>query len=717
MKTKLSEFRLDPATRVWSPGVSASFAYSDGDGTENKILDIVQRSTDVSLFSRELIASIDDWATEYHFSPRRANLIRILEKLDPSTRILELGCGCGAITKAFAERGCSVDAVEGSHRRASIAATRVKEHDKVRVHVANFQDIEFEPIYDLVTLIGVLEYSPAYINGEDPFVACLKMATSALKPGGTLLIAIENKLGLKYFSGITEDHFSIAYYGIEGRYRQNETTTYGKKQLTEKLINAGLSEISYFFPFPDYKLPEVVLSEAALEEASFNVADLISELENRDYSQRGRPHFLLNLAWQSVSHEGLISELANSFLILAGKGPTRILVDRSVIAQKFTDNRVPAFDTVTRFLKDGSDIKVKKDKLAEIEASRSSSFQHVLATENYVRGRNLVTELKHRFVKGHTDGINTLIRSWVAFLEANSDSNQLDGSWFDAIPANIIIARDGSLQYIDREWHLGRAIDLNVILSRGLWSIANDRDIAPLVEGENRRDKSMTLARNAGLPFFASDYEVAEALNAEAWIEIYGRGEWNAQHYRSSPARDPAKAPRKPALDAAAPHEEASALPATPAPVILDPRLLGDRQRHQTAARMVAEGRIVEGGDQLIALAQADTPVWEVYCDLGTLAAMQGDRQTARELFNVAMAKAGEPTRANLEAATIEAAAGHHETALELLSPYLRKRREDFDALDLARKILGASRELSPVAWARLITDLRGLAPASEDAD
>ena len=58
-------------------------------------------------------------------------------------------------------------------------------------------------------LIGVLEYAELYVKpvaGESAFVTMLKRARECLKPGGAILLAIENRLGLKYFGGCAEDH-------------------------------------------------------------------------------------------------------------------------------------------------------------------------------------------------------------------------------------------------------------------------------------------------------------------------------------------------------------------------------------------------------------------------------------------------------------------------------------------------------------------------------
>ena len=59
------------------------------------------------------------------------------------------------------------------------------------------------------------EYSSAFISGQDPRDEAL-LFSSLLKPNGTLIIAIENQFGLKYYSSGKEDHTNIMFDGIEG---------------------------------------------------------------------------------------------------------------------------------------------------------------------------------------------------------------------------------------------------------------------------------------------------------------------------------------------------------------------------------------------------------------------------------------------------------------------------------------------------------------------
>ena len=531
-KTRLRDFIEDGSTRVWTAGTHGVFGYSDGDVIENRLYEIVRTSSNVDIFSPELIGQICDWPSEYHFSPRRANILRMLQNLDETTKILELGCGCGAITKAFAEKGCHVDAVEGSFRRASVAAERVRKHERVRVHVANFQDVEFEPIYDIVTLIGVLEYAPVYLDARDPFQAGLEMAASALKPGGLLVVAIENKLGLKYFSGITEDHFAIPYYGIEGRYGKREITTYGKKQLASKLQSAGFAAVDFYYPFPDYKLPEVVLSERALQTPGFNAADLVSNLENRDYSEKGHANFRLDLAWEAVANEGLLGELSNSFLVLARRDQQTKLIDHNIIAQKYTDNRIPEFNCVTNFITRESSILVQKEHLTPAAQNSSQLLKHSIYMEDYVPGQNLLISMQKSLACNDEAAFTVLLRGWLDALR-NADRNGiLDASWFDACPANFILGADAEMHLIDSEWQANFELGLELLIFRGLRSLATLPIISKDIPGATVNNKIAHLCALADIDFSVTAAQAATDLDVSLWSDIYAADQWNVGRYR-----------------------------------------------------------------------------------------------------------------------------------------------------------------------------------------
>ena len=148
MRFTLNDFKKDDENNVFLPLVQQEkFSYSDGE-IENKIFIIIENANDLSLFSRELLGQIVDWPTEYHLSPLRHNLLRHIN-FKSSDKILELGCGCGAITRQLGETGADVFAVEGSLNRARIASSRCRDLPNVKVFSTDFSKISFENQFDM----------------------------------------------------------------------------------------------------------------------------------------------------------------------------------------------------------------------------------------------------------------------------------------------------------------------------------------------------------------------------------------------------------------------------------------------------------------------------------------------------------------------------------------------------------------------------------------
>ena len=131
----------DETLHLYRRETISPFAYTDGADVEARILSIVQAAKDRSTFSEELISGITDWPSEYHLSRSRHVLIRPLG-IQRGDTVLELGCGCGAITRYLGEIGAKVTAVEGSVSRARIAAARCIDLDNVRVVVDDLQCVE-----------------------------------------------------------------------------------------------------------------------------------------------------------------------------------------------------------------------------------------------------------------------------------------------------------------------------------------------------------------------------------------------------------------------------------------------------------------------------------------------------------------------------------------------------------------------------------------------
>lgn len=280
---------------------SGDDVYSDGE-IEIEIHEIVKKHNDYS----QILSNDSRWPILYHLSPVRRNLLE-WHPFEAGSSLLEIGAGCGALTGLFCEKLGEVTAVELSKRRAEIIADRCKEFSNLKIIVGNISDIKTTDKYDYITLIGVLEYAGKYIIDTNPADKMLRILKDRLKPGGTLIIAIENKYGLKYWSGFSEDHTGNIFDGLEG-YLNSDIRTFSKCELTALLNGAGFNRIKFYYPMPDYKLPVEIYSEDLLPRYGIAFPN---------YDRDRLVLFNEKLVLNELVSDGLFEVFANSFLIFA----------------------------------------------------------------------------------------------------------------------------------------------------------------------------------------------------------------------------------------------------------------------------------------------------------------------------------------------------------------------------------------------------------------
>ena len=285
--------------------------------------------------------------------------------------MLELGCGTGAITRYLGETGAEVTAVEGSLARARVAAARCADLPNVTVIADDLQGAEVEGPYDWVTFIGVLEYAAAYSEAEDPYQSYLQAAMRHLEPGGKLVVAIENQLGLKYFNACGEDHLGKPFMGIQDLYqRTGGPRTFGRQALSRVLARAGLPQQQWLYPYPDYKVPSIVLSDAALVHSDFQAHDLLLRSDSEDYSDNRQRIFDEALVNRVLAQNGLLGDFSNSFLVVAQR-PEQQAWQPAAMAWTFAAvHRHRGMATETRFVpQSGGSIRVTKRRILPHEPS------------------------------------------------------------------------------------------------------------------------------------------------------------------------------------------------------------------------------------------------------------------------------------------------------------------------------------------------------------
>lgn len=276
--------------------------YSDGE-IENTILDIVKEQKKFGDYS-----DINDFfPVLYHLSPERENILNWYPFKESDT-VLEIGAGCGAITGLLCRLAKHVTSIELSKKRSEINYERNHAYDNLDIIVGNIDSIVLNAKFDYIILNGVFEYAMSFTKQSNPYVFFLNGVKKYLNDSGKILLAIENRLGVKYFSGAAEDHTNTYYTGLNG-YKENSTVrTFSRNELEDIFTQCGFSNWKFYYPYPDYKFPNEIFTDS-------NVNDKNYGKNYRNY-QSNRVSILNELEMiNTFKKEKVMGQFSNSFLV------------------------------------------------------------------------------------------------------------------------------------------------------------------------------------------------------------------------------------------------------------------------------------------------------------------------------------------------------------------------------------------------------------------
>ena len=450
--------------------------YSDG-AIENDLLEIVKKYKKEEY--QKVIEERANWPILYHLSEQRSNIVEWIP-MDKNAKVLEVGSGCGAITGMLSKKAGEVIACDLSRRRSEINATRNQECDNVTIHVGNFRDIEpdLPRDFDYIFLIGVFEYGQGYIGTDNPYEKFLRMLQRHLKKGGRIVIAIENRLGLKYFAGCAEDHLGSYFTGIEGYSPDSVAKTFTRNGLINIFKKCGMNEYHFYYPYPDYKLMTLLHSDDYLPK--------FGELQDnvRNFDRDRLVLFNEKRAYEDLSKDGLYPEFANSFEVILGPG-------FDTVYSKYSNDRVSEFKIRTDIAIDKAGRKViKKFPLTEearehvfgirdaylglVEKYRGGDLeindcqineQEGCAIFSFVNGVPLASLLDQCIDRDDMEAFEALLNEYLKRIRYKEDYPVSD---YDLIFSNIMV--NGPIwTIIDYEWTYGKCIPAKESMWRALY--------------------------------------------------------------------------------------------------------------------------------------------------------------------------------------------------------------------------------------------------------
>lgn len=233
---------------------------------------IIQDNQKMKKFNNE--RSLEFWI---HGTERGRKMVSFLDNKIGSLeqkKVLDVGCGGGGISIAFAERCREVVTLDTKIENINLVKKRIGERGlkTIRLLESNALYLPFsKETFDIVIMNGVLEWV-GYGTQENPLplqTKALDEAFRVLKEKGVLYLAIENRW--YPFNILRDPHAHIPLVAVLPQKIANrlsllltnkpyETPIYSYWKLNDLLKNRGFSKISMFAPLTNYQYPVVIVN-------------------------------------------------------------------------------------------------------------------------------------------------------------------------------------------------------------------------------------------------------------------------------------------------------------------------------------------------------------------------------------------------------------------------------------------------------------------------
>ena len=441
------------------------------DGTEQRLLDIVEGAADLSSTSDELAGSAQTWPERYHLSHDRANVLRPM-RWQPGFKVLEIGAECGAVTRYLGEVCDLVDAVEPVSARARVARARTRDLPGVEVFVGDLFDIPDEKAYDIIVLVGVLEYVGAGSPELAPYQKFLRRAASLLTEDGALLVAIENRIGVKYLAGAPEDHSNRPFDSLEGYPNGSLARTFSRGELDGLIRETALTP-RVFGAFPDYKLTRIVMSDELLG-TDPSLAYRIPHFPSPDWGGEVERVANEGAVWRTMIEAGLGTETANSFVVLASRQQPGILWPEEQLAVYYSTARRAGYASETRVVVEDGDIVFDRRALSGDDERPGTGqdpapgpdggpdhrVQLRLGRTPWTAGTDFLVLLSRATDKELIDWLGR----WTDLLTREFEEG--DPTPVDLLPHNLVALPDGVVRVIDSKF-VQMGVAREAVVARG----------------------------------------------------------------------------------------------------------------------------------------------------------------------------------------------------------------------------------------------------------
>lgn len=356
-----------------------------------------------------------------------------------------------------------------------------------------YPELEQGQKYDYVVAIHALE------SAKEP-VVFLQKCKRLLKTGGKLLLAVDNRLGIRYFCGDRDPFTGRNFDGIENYRRVSsvdrdklEGHVYDKATVELFLEEVGFVSCQCFSVFPSIEAPQLLYAQDFLPE---------EELSIRYFTHYNHPDAVFleeAYLYDGLVKNGLFHPMANGYLFECTFGDTpcetshikhiTLSMDRgetSAMATMICDDRTvikkamypQGIDGLHRLQENHSDLKARGIYVVNGKVEKDTYIMPYIKAEIGTRYlQELLRKDKEQFIQAMDVLREIILQSSEHVAPTLSEYEQreqpeiADGVWlkkgyFDLVPLNAFYV-DGSYMFFDQEFCIEN-YPANAILARAV---------------------------------------------------------------------------------------------------------------------------------------------------------------------------------------------------------------------------------------------------------
>lgn len=243
--------------------------------------------------------------------------------------ILQVGSWFGAFAEMLSSRCKNLTIIEHNLYRAYMTEKRLNYISNVKVINNNILDYYKEKDEKFDYVIFAIDENVDVIPDINTYTEILKILKGVLRNSGKLLLAMPNRLGVKYFCGVPDPYTKLPFDGITEH--NSKLYRFDREELLQFIKNIGFLYTKLYYPMPDHHHTQLIYTDE-LRPGS----DILERLHlySTHKTQRLLDEWILvgRLAENSVLHC-----FSNSFLLETGMTPCSDVIYSALSVERSRD--------------------------------------------------------------------------------------------------------------------------------------------------------------------------------------------------------------------------------------------------------------------------------------------------------------------------------------------------------------------------------------------